>query len=241
MDSKHLPLRPVETQRASEAIYEQIKELIVSGQLKPGDRLPSERNMMGILQRSRPTIREALRMLERAGFIRTVHGTTGAIIQEYSTCNVEQPLKALLQVNSLTVGELAEYRMQSESAMARWAAGRRTEEDIATLEALQDEMSALISACAYDEVAKLDPRFHGMLAKAAKNEVSYIMTRVYGDIVRDIMMTSMQQKPEQEQRAICERARGQHQKIIDAVCSGNEADAEAAMQLHLKTFRTLLE
>ena len=48
---------PVETKRASEAIYEQIKERIISGDLKPGDRLPSERNMMELFRRSRPTIR----------------------------------------------------------------------------------------------------------------------------------------------------------------------------------------
>lgn len=65
-------LRPVETQRASAAIYEQVKGLILDGQLKPGDRLPSERALMDLMGRSRPTIREALRMLERDGFIHTV-------------------------------------------------------------------------------------------------------------------------------------------------------------------------
>ena len=59
--------RPVETKRASEAIFDQIKDLIMRGKLRPGDRLPSERSMIEMFQRSRPTIREALRMLERAG------------------------------------------------------------------------------------------------------------------------------------------------------------------------------
>ena len=102
-------LRPVETQRASEAIYEQIKGLIISGQFKPGDRLPSERNMMEMLQRSRPTIREALRLLERAGFIRIVPGTNGAIVQELGTDGVEQSLELVLQTSKVTLEELVEY------------------------------------------------------------------------------------------------------------------------------------
>ena len=71
-------LAPVETKRASEVIFEQIREMILSGQLKPGDRLPSEKSLMEMLKRSRPTVREALRMLEHAGFIRTIPGSNGA-------------------------------------------------------------------------------------------------------------------------------------------------------------------
>jgi DNA-binding FadR family transcriptional regulator len=64
MSNTLTPFSPFATQRASEVIYEQIRELIISGQLKPSDRLPSERTLMEMYHRSRPTIREALRMLE---------------------------------------------------------------------------------------------------------------------------------------------------------------------------------
>ena len=64
-DAVQIPWQPVKTRRASEEIYLQLREFILSGQLKPGDRLPSERAMMAQLNRSRPTIREALRMLEQ--------------------------------------------------------------------------------------------------------------------------------------------------------------------------------
>ena len=60
-DAVQIPWQPVKTRRASEEIYLQLREFILSGQLKPGDRLPSERAMMPQLNRSRPTIREALR------------------------------------------------------------------------------------------------------------------------------------------------------------------------------------
>ena len=118
-------LRPVQTQRASEAIYEQIKDLIISGQFKPGDRLPSERALIEMLQRSRPTIREALRMLEREGFIRTVPGTNGAIVQELSTDGVTQSLEVMLQTSRVTLDELSEYRAHNDVAVARPSAPLR--------------------------------------------------------------------------------------------------------------------
>lgn len=83
-DAVQIPWQPVKTRRASEEIYLQLREFILSGQLKPGDRLPSERAMMAQLNRSRPTIREALRMLEQGGYIASTHGAPGAVVQEPS-------------------------------------------------------------------------------------------------------------------------------------------------------------
>ena len=81
-EAVHIPWQPIGGGRASEAIYDQLRELITSGVLKPGDRLPSERAMMEQLHRSRPTIREALRMLEQGGYVASTHGASGAVVQE---------------------------------------------------------------------------------------------------------------------------------------------------------------
>ena len=78
----HIDWQPIKARRASEDIYAQLRDLITSGALKPGDRLPSERAMMEQLQRSRPTIREALRMLEQGGYVASTHGASGAVVQE---------------------------------------------------------------------------------------------------------------------------------------------------------------
>ena len=101
-------LAPVETTRASQAIYDQIVQLIVSGELRPGDRLPSERQMMDMMQRSRPTIREALRMLERNGLIQIVPGSSGAVVVEPSAASVEEPLETMLNMSHLSSHELLE-------------------------------------------------------------------------------------------------------------------------------------
>ena len=231
-------LRPVETQRASEAIYEQIKELIVSGQLNPGDRLPSERNMMDMLQRSRPTIREALRMLERSGFIRTVPGTNGAIVQELNTSGVEQSLEAMLQTSKVSLDELAEYRGQNDTFMARWAAQRHTEADLAALKHELDEADRLIDQGEFQAFVRLDSSFHGLLAKAAKNDVAYIITRVMSNLTEPLISGTLGRQTAGENRDMCRRVLGMHRKIYEAVRLGDADAAAEAMAYHIHVFST---
>ena len=71
---------PAKTQRASEAIYNQIYPKIISGELRPGDRLPPERELAEMFQRSRPVVREALRMLQQEGLIGTAVGSSGGAV-----------------------------------------------------------------------------------------------------------------------------------------------------------------
>ena len=126
-EAVHIPWQPIGGGRASEAIYDQLRELITSGVLKPGDRLPSERAMMEQLHRSRPTIREALRMLEQGGYVASTHGASGAVVQELTIDGVEQPLSAMLQLNQISLEELGEYRAVNDGTIAGWAARRRTD------------------------------------------------------------------------------------------------------------------
>lgn len=118
-------LEPVVVKRASEEIYAQIRLKVMSGELKPGDRLPSEKNIMEMMHRSRATVREALRMLEGDGHIRTIPGSAGAIIQKLDTRNMEQSYDALMRVERIGVRELGELRDIIQVQTAGWAAERR--------------------------------------------------------------------------------------------------------------------
>lgn len=229
-------LRPVQTQRASEAIYEQIKELIISGQFKPGDRLPSERALIDMLQRSRPTIREALRMLERSGFIRTIPGTNGAIVQELSTDSVAQPMEVMLQASKVTLAELSEYRAHNDVAIARWAARRATEEDVAALRQTLDKCRVLIQTGDYDAFVAQDVVFHGQLALAGKNHVSYIMTQVMSRLVEPIMRKALERQSAEASGQMCRRIISMHQSILNAVCAGAPDEAADAMARHIADF-----
>ena len=231
-----LGLQPVATVRASEAIYDQIKEKILSGALKSGDRLPSERQLMDMLQRSRPTIREALRMLERDGFLKISAGANGAVVQKFDTVNVEQPLETMLQVSAITIAELYEFRMQCECAIAAWAAQRRSDEDVQQLEKLVTDTAALFEAGEYDEFLSKDAAFHQSLARAAKNEVACIISGVFHRITERFLTPAIARKsPEAQKRTYRSMLRG-HEKIFRAVCSGDEAQARQAMAEHLDAF-----
>lgn len=121
---------PAKTQRASEAIYNQIYPKIISGELRPGDRLPPERELAEMFQRSRPVVREALRMLQQEGLIETAVGSSGgAVIRGVSLKSVEEPLKNLVAMGAINLDELLEYRHINDRSCARLAAIHHTEED----------------------------------------------------------------------------------------------------------------
>ena len=125
---------PAKTQRASEAIYNQIYPKIISGELRPGDRLPPERELAEMFQRSRPVVREALRMLQQEGLIETAVGSSGgAVIRGVSLKSVEEPLKNLVAMGAINLDELLEYRHINDRSCARLAAIHHTEEDLSLI------------------------------------------------------------------------------------------------------------
>lgn len=229
-------LRPVETQRASEAIYEQIKTLIIQGQLKPGDRLPSERSLMEVMSRSRPTIREALRMLEREGFIHIVPGGSGAVVQQPSTDLVAQSLDTMLQVGKVSLMELGEFRMHNDVAVARWAAQRRTQSDIDALKNILNQMEQCIKRRDWEAFLALDPEFHCRLAYAGKNTVATIMSRVLSQLSGPITAKHILDQPESDTEKQILNIWDMHCRIFDAVCTGYPKEAEEAMAYHIQDF-----
>lgn len=227
-------LKPIQTQRVSEVIYDQIKDMILSGQLKPGDRLPSERHMMDMLQRSRPTIREALRMLERSGYILTIGGSNGAIIQEPNTRGVEQSLEAMLQASQITIEKMSEYRSLNDVAIAGWAAERRTDEDLQAIDALLAQAESSIDN--YEQFILIDPVFHGLLAKASKNEVAYIMTQVFSKLLINMIKSRMTALTDDERITMCRRILEMHQEVVEGIRAQDVKAAQKAMKYHVDAF-----
>lgn len=229
-------LHPVETQRASEAIYDQIKALIVEGQLKPGDRLPSERSLMEAIARSRPTIREALRMLEREGLIHTVPGGSGAVVQQPSADIVTQSLDTMLQVGGVSLEELGEFRLHNDVAVARWAAQRRTQSDIETLQDILDQMEQCIQSKDWEGFLALDPEFHCQLAYAGRNVVAAIMSQVLSQLSNPISVKHILEQPASGTEKQILNIWDMHKRIFDAVCAGCPQKAAEAMAYHIQDF-----
>ncbi len=231
-----LNLQPVETKKASVAIYDQIKEMIVSGQLKPGDLLPSERQMTEMLQRSRPTIREALRMLEQSGFIKTTIGTAGPVVQEYKLSNLSAPMENILKINEVSDFEVYEYRKECERFVAAWAAARRNDEDLSALSDILEQSQACIKEKRYFDILDLDLRFHAAIYKASHNKVAEILNSLTHDITEGSIEKVLRGASDKEQATFVKRIVKAHTAIYEAIKEKDERAAKAAITSHLESF-----
>ncbi len=239
MDNKKISsinLSPVPTQKASEAIYQQISDMIMSGQLSPGDRLPSERAMMEQLQRSRPTIREALRMLEKAGLIKTIHGSNGAIVTEPSTTSFEQPLENMIAMNKISPNELLEVRELFEKATVTWAVERRTEENLNKIKAILENSEEIEND--FDEFLKNDIAFHMAIAEAAHNELAAMINKVCHQMILSILKKSYERKNDKQKKAMLENIKKSHTLIYDAILNQDLNAARKQMKNHIEYFST---
>ena len=226
----HIQLDPAK--RASDDIYEQLRALITSGALKPGDRLPSERAMMAELQRSRPTIREALKRLEQGGYVTSTQGASGAVVQELSLHAAEEPLKDMIQLSQVSLSELNEYRQSNDSTIAAWAAKRRTDEDLADLHQCVAEAEASLND--YERFIELDVRFHSLLARASANQVAIIVTEVLGNVEKETLRSKMLTLTPEGRIALGRRILDTHSIILAAIRQQDSRAARSAMQTHTK-------
>jgi GntR family transcriptional repressor for pyruvate dehydrogenase complex len=157
--------------RSFDDVVEQLREAIYSGRIRPGERLPGERQLSEQFGVGRPTLREALRSLEAVGIIEVRPGKTGgsyAVTPSEST--VGDALAALVHLRGASLEDLTEFRVDFEGENAAWAARRADARDLGELEALVAE-ARVAAAEALPDVAELDVRWHETLARATKNRL----------------------------------------------------------------------
>lgn len=227
-----ITLHPVETKRASEEIYFQIRQLIMDGEIKAGDRLPSERKMMEMMQRSRPTIREAMRMLEREGYIKTIPGSSGAVVQECSVDNAVQSLENIIQFQKLTIENILEFRMIDETQAAKLAAIRRTDEDIIMMQEILQKAESCLEFP--QQFIDFDVQFHIQIAKASKNEMFCIMLQVCRNIIGLSLMDKLTIGSVEMKKNKCINILKAHKAIFEAIKNRDENSASSEMHKHLK-------
>lgn len=159
--------------RSFDDVVEQLREAIYSGRIRPGERLPGERQLCEEFGVGRPTLREALRSLEAVGIIEVRPGKSGgsyAVTPSEST--VGDALAALVNLRGASLEDLAEFRVDFEEDNASWAARRADAGDISTLESIVAEARAAADdPAALEQVAAIDVRWHEALARATKNRL----------------------------------------------------------------------
>ena len=121
---------PIKQEKISTKIAEQIKSLIVKGELKPGDVLPPERELVKVFKVSRASLREALKSLTGMGFLEITQ-THRTIVKSLAAGRITEPLDQLIKEDIHTVFELIEVRKAIETWNAYYAAVRAGDEDVA--------------------------------------------------------------------------------------------------------------
>lgn len=165
---------PAKQNRIFQDVVDQIQETILSGRLKPGDSLPAERELKEMLQVSRGTLREALRVLEQKGLIAIKLGVGGgAIVQDLSFDQVGESLAMLIRFKKISLHHLAEFRKGVEGDIAALAAQRATPEDLEHLFQLlaQAEVHVHAGAANSADFIRMDKAIHLALASVTGNPI----------------------------------------------------------------------
>ena len=165
---------PIETQRAADAIIEQIRGQVAEGALVPGDRLPPERELAQTFGVSRNTVREALRSLENTGLLTLKKGAAGgAFIANDVAPAIVSGFQDLFAFGVIGPEHLAEARLLVATTSARLACERASDADLAELAACVDDAVAAGDMAARSEA---NLRFHRLLAEASGNPILAVLT-----------------------------------------------------------------
>lgn len=168
---------------AYESIVEQIERAVEAGDLKPGDRLPGERQLMADFSVSRAVVREALRVLQATGLLESKPGDPrGPMITAYSPRMLEKSMARLAHLESISRVELLQFRLLLEGQSCLLAAENRTAEDLVVIE---EHLAALheVARGEADGFGERVNRFHAAIRRASGNQLIEVCGNVVGGVM----------------------------------------------------------
>jgi GntR family transcriptional regulator, transcriptional repressor for pyruvate dehydrogenase complex len=225
--------KKIKNQRIFEQVLEQIRQQIVSGTIRPGDRLPPERALAELVGVHRHSIREALKILEYMGIIESKPGA-GTIL-----CNIGKDIltERVSKISRFSprsfLIELIELREALEPHMAALAAERANVED---LEAMKVAIADLEDEILQEKpLSSADERLHLSIARATHNDTFLRITEP---------VMSMLAEFRERSRGILGRRKAlfrEHKRIYEAILAGDPQKARAAMKRHLSNIGLMLQ
>lgn len=221
-------LEPIKPKKISDQVFEQIRELIFRGELKPGDQLMPERELADALNVSRTTVRNAINKLVVLGLLEHKQGH-GTFVKSPESRS-ENPLAAAMASEDATLSDLLEVRMGLECNSAALAAQRALEKDIAFMEQSLAENRAEVEAGRLGSEA--DTAFHMAIAYATKNPVQiYLMKNFYDFLFVAIKksLIHLWEDPSNQDLIL-----SQHTHIFESIKSRDPEAAFEAMRQHIR-------
>jgi GntR family transcriptional repressor for pyruvate dehydrogenase complex len=220
----------------SEAIAERIRGVMLSKSLRPGDRLGREEDLARDFGVSRPTLREALRLLSSDHLIRASKGPGGGIFvaatpEEGIGLSVSETVASMLDAQSIELDELLETRMLLEVPIAGLAAQRASAHDVSELEALAADLAAAKDVAAIEE---LDARVHRVIARIAGNRLAGVFASWIVDVFQPRLRAVI--APAVVEAVIVD----QQLELLRCIARADRIGAERAMSEHLTYLRDLV-
>jgi GntR family transcriptional regulator, transcriptional repressor for pyruvate dehydrogenase complex len=190
---KTVTFEPLRQTRTFEEVCARIREQLESGSLRPGDKLPPERELSQQLGVSRTALREALRSLEIAGIVRLRKGPKGgAFIQSGDLRSMNRVIQDLMRLGAISLDDLTEVRQVIQTAVVRLACERATDEEIAAIGANIENTAEATRQGRLDERMRYVNEFYRLLALATRNEIF----TMFVDSATEILMRFLRAIPE---------------------------------------------
>lgn len=220
----------VNVQRVSDVVATQLEQRILEGSLKPGDRLPAERELAAELGVSRPSLREAIQKLVSKGMLVSRQGG-GTFVTDRLSASFVDPWKLMVEQHPDLQGDLLEFRHMLEARAAELAARRATEADRRRLAAAHERVAAAFAGDDPREQAEADVDFHQAIAEASHNIFFGQLMASLFRLLREHIDRNLGQLT--RSRASMAALAEQHRAVWDAIRSGDSAAAGMAAREHI--------
>ena len=225
-----MPFRPVTQEKLSHAVIGQIEQLILRGILRPGERLPAERELAERFGVSRPSLRDAISQLQTTGLLSTKPGA-GIYVADVLGSAFSPALIDLFSRHDEAVFDYLSFRRDMEGLAAMRAAQFGSDTDLAIVQTVFDKMEKAHTKRDANEEAQLDAQFHMAIIEASHNVVMLHMMRSMYELLRGGVFYNRQVMFKQKisRSALLD----QHRAINNALQSRDPAAARAAVEAHL--------
>jgi GntR family transcriptional repressor for pyruvate dehydrogenase complex len=216
--------------RLTDKLIDRFKQRIADGQFLAGSKLPPERTLALQLGVSRPSLRQALKVMQIMGVLQQRVGD-GTYVNANASAIMSQPLDFLIVLDGISFHELVEARMIFEPELAGRAAERATEDD---LNAIRTTLRSMERAKSHADLAQHDTAFHEAIFRAAGNRVCQFMLAPLHRVILDSMRRAPNLRPPTVSNA-------QHRGIYEAIADRNPELAYRRMMEHLSGYSPLLK
>jgi DNA-binding FadR family transcriptional regulator len=223
------PIDQIVRRKLSDEVFDRLERMITTGELRPGDEMPSERVLMERFGVGRPAIREAMQSLASMGLVNISHGERAKVLQLTAKSifrQVDLTAKIMLSQSADSLDNLKSTRIFFERGMAREAASKTTDADIADLrEIVEHQRRALGNA---EEFISADMQFHTRIAQISGNPIFVAVSEAMLAWLK-AYHTDMLIWTGKEKFTLVE-----HEQILDCLAANDADGAEAAILKHLE-------